>query len=384
MPASGDIHRYGKKLESQIRLVKAEGFTDEAVLLDYARMLEAHGLNKGRVSKGLFLLREMRKRLGCDFKDADKAKLQELTVWVNDHYRAWTRSDALGILKRFYRWLRLGVYEGPYPPEVAWIKSGVKRNELSEPDILSSEEAESMIRVADKLRDKAFIAVDFEGGFRIGEMLGMKIGDVSFDHQGARVRVSGKTGGRTVRLITSSPILSRWVEAHHLRESPDAPVWVTLDHNSGRGQRISYQSASKIIIEAARKAGLKKRVYPHLFRHSAATRDAHHLNEAELRIKYGWERDSKIPSTYVHLAGRDVEDKLISVYGQSGKVEPLKPEFVVQACVKCGEKNTPGVRFCGRCGTPLDQRELAKSSVEISELRELVEKAMRELSEFRK
>jgi len=33
-------------------------------------MLEARGLNKGRISKGLFLLREMRKRLGCEFGQA--------------------------------------------------------------------------------------------------------------------------------------------------------------------------------------------------------------------------------------------------------------------------------------------------------------------------
>jgi len=114
--ARPDIHHYSNKLRSQTRLLTAQRFTDEQTILDYARMLEARCLNKGRIAKGLFLLREMRKALGCDFKDAEKKKIEELSIWINDTYRAWTRSDALGLLKRFYRWLRFGVYEGRIRP----------------------------------------------------------------------------------------------------------------------------------------------------------------------------------------------------------------------------------------------------------------------------
>jgi hypothetical protein len=60
----------------------------------------------------------------------------------NKRYGPWTRSDAKGLLKRFYRWLRFGKYEGKYPDEVADIRAGVKVSELEEPEILTSEEVE--------------------------------------------------------------------------------------------------------------------------------------------------------------------------------------------------------------------------------------------------
>jgi len=59
----------------------------------------------------------------------------------------------------------------PFPPEVAWIKVNLKKNETKEPDVLTMDEAMAMVRSADKPRDKAFIAVLYEGGFRIGEAL---------------------------------------------------------------------------------------------------------------------------------------------------------------------------------------------------------------------
>jgi integrase len=75
-----------------------------------------------------------------------------------------------------------------------------------------------MISKTEKPRDKAFIAVAvaFDGGFRIGEMLNIRLGDVNFDENGARVRVNGKTGPRVVRFVTAAPLLSSWVSRHPL------------------------------------------------------------------------------------------------------------------------------------------------------------------------
>jgi ribosomal protein L40E len=155
------------------------------------------------------------------------------------------------------------------------------------------------------------------------------------------------------------PLIAQWIEQHPRKADHYAPLWLSLAHN-GKGQ-LEYHSVVKIIKDAARGVGVQKRVYCHLFRHSSATRDAHFLNEAELRIKYGWEKGSDMPATYVHLAAKDIDEKLISVY--SKKILEVKPEFIPLVCGRCNEKNTPGTRFCGRCGTPLRVEELVKSSV---------------------
>lgn len=73
-------------------------------------------------------------------------------------------------------------------------------------------------------------------------------------------------------------------------------------------------------------------------------------------------------ATYVHLAGKDVEEKLISIY-TGKKVEAPMPEFRPLICSRCEEKNTPGQRYCFRCGTPLLKDELSRSSIEIEDMR---------------
>lgn len=194
-----------------------------------------------------------------------------------------------------------------------------------------------MIKKLSSTRDRALIAVLYESGFRIGEALNMRIGDLVFDVQGARARVSGKTGPRTVRLITSARQLAAWIEEHPQKNEDRAWVWASRAHRFFGGQ-LEYHSILMILKEAARKADLHKRVYPHIFRHSAATRDAHFLNEAELRIKYGWQRNSTTPSIYVHMAAADVEQKLISIYSNGESAREIRPDFTPVTCARCDEK----------------------------------------------
>jgi len=372
-----DIHHYSRNLASARRRVAAEDFDegDRKALLSFADYIIANGVSLGRVTKYLYHLTTIRREMTCNFGDLDRRKVEALMAWINgSEYKPWTRADMKGALKRFQKWLRNGNLDKdrPFPPEVAWITEKLKRNELEEPEVLNGEEAQRMVSAAPTVRDKALIAVAHEGGFRIGELLGIKLKDVAFDEYGARVSVKGKTGARTVRLITSSSLLARWIEEHGRNGDVEAPLWHTLATN-GDKQRLSYGGAIKVIRSAAAGAGIKKRVYPHLFRHSAATRDASFLTEHQLMVKYGWTGDSRAPSRYVHLSSKDIDEKLISVY--SGKpFDPPKPDFGPVICPRCSERNTPGLRFCTKCGTPLESSTLVKSGVETEDrLRRLEE-----------
>jgi len=93
--------------------------------------------------------------------------------WLNStDYSAVYKSDIKQTLKYFYRWLRTGALDTsmPYPPEVVWVKANLKKNETKEPDVLTEDESMSIIRSADKTRDKAFIAVLYEGVFISGRL----------------------------------------------------------------------------------------------------------------------------------------------------------------------------------------------------------------------
>lgn len=43
------------------------------------------------------------------------------------------------------------------------------------------------------------------------------------------------------------------------------------------------------------------------------------------------------------------------------QANPPKPESAARLCPNCNEKNSPGMRFCGRCGCPLDPAELTRA-----------------------
>jgi len=151
---------------------------------------------------------------------------------------------------------------------------------------------------------------------------------------------------------------------HSKKDDPEAPLWI-----SSVGRIIDYHRMTQHIKDAAKKAGIQKRIYFHMFRHSAATQAAQFLNEYQMRIKFGWSSGSDTPSRYVHM--RDIDNKIVSLY--KGKEIELKPALLPIKCSKCGYENTPGMRYCGRCGSPLNPEEIEKVSVEAQKIKEYEE-----------
>jgi integrase len=366
-----DIYGLGIRLENELKLVR------DGDILDFVKALQSAHYSLSRIERYVVVLHLAADLMGKGLRDATRDDIEKFVLRANSK-KAWTRDTELKMIKVFYRWLLTGSLDrnAPYPDVVKWIKTGVKRNELREPDILTEEEVKALIANAKTARDKAIIAVLYDGGFRIGEILPAKIGDVSFDDMGAKIRVSGKTGGRTERLIASVPLLSRWLDQHPEKGDPEAWLWESV-----QGKHLSYAKLQAMLKRTAKKAGIKKRVYPHLFRHSSATANARYLTEYEMRLRYGWASGSDTPSRYVHMASADLDDKLAQIY-KGKEAKPKAPEFVPVKCPRCGADNTPGQRYCGKCGSPLNPEEIAKSALPDAEVLGQLEELKRKLQEL--
>ena len=155
-------------------------------------------------------------------------------MWLSSQdYALDTVSDFEMMLKRFFKFLKYGNLDRdtPVPDEVRWISTAIKPNDKKQPKFLTPQEVEILVRAADSMRDKAMIYVGFEGGFRACELLRMNVGSISFYEKGALARVIGKTGGRMMRLISSAPILSKYLEIHPLGSDPEAPLWTSRAAN---------------------------------------------------------------------------------------------------------------------------------------------------------
>jgi len=154
-------------------------------------------------------------------------------------------------------------------------------------ELLTEDEIERMTEAARTPRDGAFVSVLYESGLRIGEMLSLKIKNVQLEGHVVTLTVNGKTGIRRVRVTSSSQKLVNWMKIHPFREDPNAPLWISLGTRN-RDDTLKGKIVNALLKDLAKKAGIEKRIYPHLFRHSRAFHLSKYLTEAQMKELFGW------------------------------------------------------------------------------------------------
>jgi site-specific recombinase XerD len=356
----GDVHHRKRRLKlvvCRLKTSKSISEKNKELILRFKDECFSNGLSVDRVTFYMNRLTKVAEWLGKDFPKADKEDIKNLVrrIEQSEDYTAWTKKDYKVAIKRFYKWL-----EGDgetYPDKVRWIKTTLSRNNKKLPeDLLSKEDIKNLVSNAQHVRDKAMIMVLYESGCRIGELLNMKLKDVEFNRYGVKITVNGKTGSRRILLISSVPHLSNWIENHPRREQRESPLWVSIG-STNYGKRLDYQAVRKRLKEIAERAGIKKAINPHSFRHSRATHLAKELTEAQMCQYFGWIQGSKMPATYVHLSGRDLDNAILKLHGKlPEEEEENERELSTKECPRCDHENSSEMRFCGRCMLPLDPK----------------------------
>jgi len=369
-----EIYNYQRRIEGALKRIKLSDFGEEDKILfdEYYRECIILSLSKARIAKYLNTLKRIRVMLSKPFKQVTKSDVRNLIHTIESrNYSDWTKHDYKIIFKIFFRWLK---QTNDYPDEVSWITFKIRNNRLLPEEILTEEEVERLVISAYSIRDKAFILVLYESGCRIGELLSLSLKNVQFDEYGAKLIVDGKTGMRRVRIIFSAPKLALWIDNHPLRENPDAPLWITQSMNR-RNKQLMYSSAKSMLKKVAKRSGIRKRIYPHLFRHSRATHLANHLTESQLKHHLGWVQASKMASIYVHLSGRDVDQAFLNLQGIKSDIAIDKPKITLQVCSRCEYKNSPTSKFCNKCGSPLN----LEVALKLDEAREKADQVLSKL-----
>jgi hypothetical protein len=196
---------------------------------------------------------------------------------------------------------------------------------------------------------QAMFSILFETGVRPGELLSIQIKDVFFSGVKAKLYVRGKTekktGSRPVYIYQRSiEHLKHWLNIHPLRSSPDAPLWIT-NHK----KPFPSDHFGKIYYQTSKKAGLVKKNWPYLARHTRLTqfyRDYGSIIGAKLA---GHVPGSREVRTYLHLSDMDIESALDDAHG----VPSEKKAVSEQKCV-CGCINPYGEIICQACGSALN------------------------------
>jgi len=385
-----DWQRRTERLLKRISESEVISDNNKRLLRNFCRELKVKDYSPARTSKLLnHMVRICEALPDIDLERASREDIMRIVEWVQDQdFSAETKKDYRIALRVFYKWLDCGSVKAREVPErVKDLSTTVKRSEQRLPDeLLTEDDVKSMIRHATNPRTRCLIAMLWETGGRMGEIIDLKVKDIKPWRYGYQVVLNGKTGSRRVPLILSEPYINEWLDMHPMKDSEGWPgVWlwvdVKLQNHNGRkkraGDRADYHALVRDIQRAARRAGIKKPVNPHNFRHSRATFMANHFTEAQMNQWFGWVPGSRMPARYVHLSGRDI-DKAYAILHGIESVEEQRPKFIPKKCSRCDlEKIAPDSKFCPRCGAPLD----AETLVEIEEAERRVVDALAKLKD---
>lgn len=168
------------------------------------------------------------------------------------------------------------------------------RREEKLPQVLAKEEIMAIIENTNNIKHRCIVGLLYSAGLRRSEVLSLRPEDIDGKRMVIMVR-SGK-GNKDRYTILSEKLLLELRE-YYTQWRPRKYLFEGF-----MGSRYSAESVAKIVKDAANRAGIQKRVTPHMLRHSFAT----HLLESGTDLRYIQvllgHRSSKTTEIYTHVA----------------------------------------------------------------------------------
>jgi integrase/recombinase XerD len=232
---------------------------------------------------------------------------------------AATQARLVSGIKTFYKFLVLEEEVGNNPAGL--LETPKIPRKL--PVFLSVPEIDAMMACIDRStpegeRNYSMLETLYSCGLRVSELVNLKITDLHLDQD--YIKVTGK--GSKERLVpighSAKKLIKNYLSAvrSHIAVKPAAEDVVYLNR---RGSKLSRVMVFYIIKELAEKAGIRKTLSPHSFRHSFAT----HLVDggADLRAVQEMLGHESITTTeiYTHLDRQFLRDNILSYHPRNKK-----------------------------------------------------------------
>lgn len=268
------------------------------------------------------------------------------------HLRPNTERKYILHIKQFFAWLDergiaqvdIAKIDQVRAPAAEWVTKTPEQ-------MLTIDEVQRIIGACRTSRDRAMLAMIYEGALRPVEITGAQWRQLEFDRYGAKFVTDGKTGKRRhIRLLMSAQYLAAWQADYPGGASPDAPIFVRL---RGSPAKMTRGAMRKVIERAARRAGVEKPIHPYLFRHSRITHWVETgLSESVIKLQSWGNLKSPMLATYAHVSDAAIDRAMLEHAGirqHEGKQEEPKP---IQ-CPQCDAVNAPKSPACYVCGCRL-------------------------------
>ena len=197
--------------------------------------------------------------------DEDDIKAYLANLMRKRSYDAASVSLAKSALRFYYdELLKMNITAG--------IKTPKKQRKL--PDVVTLEEIKSMVKAMKKLKHKLLIELMYSSGLRVAECAKLEIKDLDLNERTGILK-KGKGGKDRLIILSKTAIktMKKYIEKEH-----DGSKYLFPSTN---GSHMTERGILKVVHNAAKKAGIKKRVYCHLLRHAFAT----HLLDSDVDIR---------------------------------------------------------------------------------------------------
>lgn len=176
-------------------------------------------------------------------------------------------------------------------------------------DLISTDELTRLMNAPDTtttkgLRDKAVLELFFSTGLRLSELCSL---DRDLDLSKDEFSIRGK--GEKVRVVFLSDSAKDAIRAYLKgRKDMDEPLFTQQSSNKGKNNRLTPRSIERIVKFYAIKAGISKKVTPHVIRHSFATDLL--SNGADIRSVQMMLGHANIATTqiYTHITDKQLRD----------------------------------------------------------------------------
>ena len=228
----------------------------------------------------------------------DKLDMRALSRHLNfksndERYASASISHAVHVVSSFFTFLQRQHLIATNPMQ--FITAPKAKNAL--PRVLSAQEIDQLtsteLKTPQDIRNRAITELLFSSGLRVGELISLNLGDISFDMR--EVRVVGK--GDKERVVPVGRVALAAIEQYLAVRSYFKPRDNALFVNR-LGTRLNVRTVQTFIKEAAKNTGLTGTVTPHKLRHSFATELLNH--GADLRLVQEMLGHSNLGTTQIY------------------------------------------------------------------------------------
>jgi site-specific recombinase XerD len=331
-----------------------------------------------RVLKSIFELVNWRRFIKSPYREATISQIHAALNELNTAntvrgkpFKQNTKHDYVKGLRWFLQWMIAEGHSKLSKEKIEKIKVPAVDTCTTTPDgLLQEDDVLAIVSQARTIRDKALLFTLYESGCRIGELARIKWKDIVFNDDSTVGLAITDTKTRKMRhalLGASVEYLAGW--RNNYPGTPDNEQFVFISAN---GEPMEYRAMAQIISRTAKKAGVEKRITPHLFRKSRITSlIKQNFQESVIKQAMWGNLGTNMLKTYVALGDQDIDAEFREKMGIQKKEIKEDKKMMPRQCKFCFAMNGPQSNFCHVCGKPLTteaQRNVIADSEKVRQL----------------